>query len=75
MDKYFNFKKLAWDTVVRYGFMTAFGILASYGYWQESWTEPALGLALSIFTVLWFTFEGFPKDGKYESENLKDDEK
>lgn len=75
LDRYFDLKKLAWDTVIRYGFMFAFGVLASLGYWQESWTEPAMGLVLALFTVLWYTFVGFPKEDKYESENVEKEEK
>lgn len=62
LDEYFDFWKIGWDTVIRYALMTAFGALATLGYNFDSLVEPVIGLVLAIFTILWYSWKGKPKE-------------
>lgn len=67
-----------WKTLIRYIILMVAATLTQLGYWWGSLTEPVIGVALAVFTILWFYFTKVKPEVKkkreYNSENIEKDE-
>lgn len=61
-----------WKTLIRYLILVAAATLAQLGYWWNSLTEPVIGVALAVFTILWYYFTKVRPEVKKKKEKRKE---